>query len=89
MSVTVNTCLEITGRWQPDSRGRFQEAALALDSERGFEQTTVAEIPARVGLTERTFYRHFTEKREVLFRGAERSSKRGVRARACSAPRMG
>ncbi len=56
-------------RWQPDSRGRLAEAALALYGERGFEQTTVAEIAKRAGLTERTFFRHFTDKREVLFAG--------------------
>jgi AcrR family transcriptional regulator len=57
-------------RWEPDARGRLQEAALALYGERGFEQTTVAEIARRAGLTERTFFRHFTDKREVLFFGA-------------------
>jgi AcrR family transcriptional regulator len=56
-------------RWEPDSRGRLAEAALALYGERGFEQTTVAEIAKRAGLTERTFFRHFTDKREVLFAG--------------------
>jgi AcrR family transcriptional regulator len=55
------------GRWQPDSRGRLQEAAFALYSERGFDQTTAAQIAARAGLTERTFFRHFADKREVLF----------------------
>ncbi len=59
------------GRWQPDSRGRLQEAALALFSERGFDQTTAAEIAARAGVTERTFFRHFADKREVLFGGSE------------------
>jgi AcrR family transcriptional regulator len=58
------------GRWEPDSRGRLQEAALALYSERGFEQTTAAQIAARAGLTERTFFRHFADKREVLFGGS-------------------
>jgi AcrR family transcriptional regulator len=46
------------------------KAALELYGERGFEQTTVAEIAARAGLTERTFFRHFADKREVLFAGA-------------------
>jgi AcrR family transcriptional regulator len=55
------------GRWEPNARGRLEEAALALYSERGFEQTTVAEIAKRAGLTERTFFRHFSDKREVLF----------------------
>ena len=58
------------GRWEPDSRGRLQEAALALFAEHGFDQTTAAEIAARAGLTERTFFRHFADKREVLFGGA-------------------
>jgi AcrR family transcriptional regulator len=47
------------------------QAAFALYSERGFEQTTVAEIAKRAGLTERTFFRHFEDKREVLFAGAD------------------
>lgn len=57
-------------RWEPGSRSRLQEAALALYGERGFENTTVAEIAERAGVTERTFFRHFTDKREVLFWGA-------------------
>jgi AcrR family transcriptional regulator len=57
-------------RWEPNARGRLEQAALELYSERGFEQTTVAEIAKRAGLTERTFFRHFTDKREVLFAGA-------------------
>jgi AcrR family transcriptional regulator len=58
------------GRWQPDSGGRLQEAALGLYAARGFDQTTAAEIAARAGLTERTFFRHFADKREVLFAGS-------------------
>ncbi len=58
------------GRWEPDAHGRLQQAALHLYAERGFEQTTVSEIAARAGLTERTFFRHFADKREVLFYGA-------------------
>ncbi|HEY4824496.1 MAG TPA: helix-turn-helix domain-containing protein [Solirubrobacteraceae bacterium] len=59
------------GRWEPNARGRLLEAAFALYGERGFEQTTVAEIAERAGLTERTFFRHFADKREVLFAGAD------------------
>ncbi len=59
------------GRWEPNAAGRLREAALELFERRGFEQTTVAEIAARAGLTERTFFRHFADKREVLFRGSE------------------
>ena len=57
-------------RWQPDARGRLERAAMELYRERGFEQATVAEIAKRAGLTERTFFRHFADKREVLFWGA-------------------
>jgi AcrR family transcriptional regulator len=56
-------------RWEPDSRGRLEQAALELYGERGFENTTVAEIAERAGVTERTFFRHFADKREVLFGG--------------------
>lgn len=56
-------------RWEPDSRGRLEQAALALFAERGYENTTVAEIADRAGLTERTFFRHYSDKREVLFAG--------------------
>ena len=58
-------------RWEPNAAGRLAQAALELYSERGFEQTTVAEIAGRAGLTERTFFRHFADKREVLFAGAD------------------
>jgi AcrR family transcriptional regulator len=56
-------------RWEPNARGRLAQAALELYSERGFDNTTVAEIAARAGLTERTFFRYFADKREVLFEG--------------------
>jgi AcrR family transcriptional regulator len=59
------------GRWQPDAAGRLQDAALTLYGERGFDNTTVAEIAERAGLTKRTFFRYFADKREVLFRGSE------------------
>jgi AcrR family transcriptional regulator len=70
MSATVVIYDRSMGRWEPDARGRLEQAALALYGERGFEQTTVAEIARRAGLTERTFFRHFADKREVLFAGA-------------------
>jgi AcrR family transcriptional regulator len=57
-------------RWDPDSRGRLERAALELYGQRGFESTTVAEIAERAGVTERTFFRQFADKREVLFGGA-------------------
>ena len=53
------------------TRGRLAAAATELYVERGFEQTTAANIAERAGLTERTFLRHFADKREVLFFGQE------------------
>ncbi|MEV5600887.1 helix-turn-helix domain-containing protein [Streptomyces sp. NPDC052299] len=58
------------GRWEPNARGRLEQAAMELYAERGYEQTTVTEIAKRAGLTERTFFRHYADKREVLFAGS-------------------
>ena len=56
-------------RWDPDAKGRLAAAARELFVEQGFDQTTVVDIAARAGLTERTFFRHYADKREVLFAG--------------------
>lgn len=58
-------------RWNPDARGRLERAATELFAEQGFAATTVPEITARAGLTTRTFFRHFADKREVFFAGDE------------------
>lgn len=58
-------------RWQPDAAERLTRAALDLFVEEGYENTTVNEIAARAGLTKSTFFRHFPDKREVLFSGGE------------------
>jgi AcrR family transcriptional regulator len=58
-------------RWEPGAAERLQAAALELFASRGFEQVTAAEIAQSVGLTERTFFRHFSDKREVLFYGQD------------------
>jgi AcrR family transcriptional regulator len=70
MSATVITYDLYMSRWEPDARGRLEQAAMELFLERGFEQTTVTEIAGRAGLTQRTFFRHFADKREVLFGGS-------------------
>jgi AcrR family transcriptional regulator len=57
-------------RWEPGAAERLAQAALDLYADRGFEQTTVAEIARQAGLTERTFFRHYADKREVLFAGS-------------------
>jgi AcrR family transcriptional regulator len=54
-------------RWEPDAVGRLQAAALDLFAEQGFERTTITEIAERAGLSKRTFFNHFADKREVLF----------------------
>ena len=69
MAVADITRIGTMARWEPGARGRLERAALALYAERGFENTTVAEIAERAGLSERTFFRHFADKREVLFAG--------------------
>lgn len=58
-------------RWEPGTSERLRAAALELFTTRGYEQTTAADIAGAVGLTERTFFRHFSDKREVLFGGQE------------------
>jgi AcrR family transcriptional regulator len=56
-------------RWEPNARERLVEAALELFAEQGYEQTTVVQIAERAGLTKSTFFRHYPDKREVLFGG--------------------
>jgi AcrR family transcriptional regulator len=56
-------------RWRPDARERLERAALELFAEQGFAATTVPQITERAGLTTRTFFRHYADKREVLFAG--------------------
>ena len=58
-------------RWEPNARQRLERAALALFTEHGYDATTVAEIADRAGLTKSTFFRHFADKREVLFGGQD------------------
>jgi AcrR family transcriptional regulator len=58
-------------RWKPDAQGRLVKAAIELFAEQGYDATTVAEIAGRAGLTKRTFFRYFADKREVLFFGSE------------------
>ncbi|HTR55227.1 MAG TPA: TetR family transcriptional regulator [Kofleriaceae bacterium] len=67
-------------RWEPNAIGRLTEAAMQLFGERGYAKTTVEDIAARAGLTERTFFRYFTDKREVLFAGSDQFVKQIVDA---------
>jgi AcrR family transcriptional regulator len=68
------------GRWAEDANGRLRAAAMQLYVERGFEDTTVADIAAEAGVTARTFFRHFADKREVLFAGSSELQEALVKA---------
>src|SRR5579872_1808323 len=74
------------GRWEPNARARLERAAMELFQELGYARTTVEGIAARAGLTERTFFRYFADKREVLFSGSAHLEKFIVEAIE-SAPR--
>jgi AcrR family transcriptional regulator len=76
--------IDAMGRWEPGAAGRLREAAMALYAERGYDGTTVAEIADRAGVTARTFFRHFADKREVLFAGSELLQERMVAALAAA-----
>src|SRR6201995_4171158 len=75
-------------RWAPNARERLESAALDLFVENGYEETTVAQIADRAGMNRATFFRHFTDKREVLFGGEDRLAglfADGIRAAAAEA----
>lgn len=72
-------------RWDGDSRARLEQAALDLFVAQGFEPTSVADIADRAGLTKRTFFRYFTDKREVLF-GGQQAMEATMRAAIAGAP---
>jgi AcrR family transcriptional regulator len=74
------------GRWEPNPRGRLAKAAFELFAAQGFDQTTGAQIAARAGLHERSFFRLFPDKREVFFYALEATQRDAVAAIA-GAPR--
>jgi len=73
-------------RWEPNARVRLIESALELFEEQGYDETGVAEIAQRAGLTKTTFFRHFPDKREVLFAGQEAHSELLAQAVADAPP---
>src|SRR3954468_19237727 len=80
LQLVKSATMEIVARWEPNASGRLTEAAMALFAERGYAKTTVGDIAARAGLTERTFFNHFSDKREVLFAGSEQFVKQVIDA---------
>lgn len=77
------------GRWQPGARARLEQAALDLFLGQGFTETTVPQITARAGLTTRTFFRYFADKREVLFAGDDSVPEQVARFMAEAPPSLG
>lgn len=73
-------------RWTPDAPGRLQLAAIDLFEQRGYEGTTVEDIASAAGVTKRTFFRHFGDKREVLFGTGDGFRDRCVEALEATAP---
>jgi AcrR family transcriptional regulator len=73
-------------RWKPDAAGRLMKAAITLFAEQGYDETTVAEIAASAGLAKRTFFRYFSDKREVLFSGYQDLERLWLDAVAAAAP---
>jgi AcrR family transcriptional regulator len=62
-------------RWEPGARERLVVAAVDLFTDQGYDQTTVAQIAERAGVTRSTFFRHFADKREVLVAGQDTLSR--------------
>ncbi|NUT21815.1 MAG: TetR family transcriptional regulator [Hamadaea sp.] len=60
------------GRWDPGTEERLTQAALELYKEHGYDNVTVTQIAERAGITRRSYFRYFPDKREVLFAGSER-----------------
>jgi AcrR family transcriptional regulator len=71
MAPSVISYASEMARWEPGADGRLREAAMALFEERGYAETTVDDIARAAGLTKRTFFRYFSDKREVLFAGSD------------------
>ena len=61
----------VMARWEPNARERLERAALEIFAERGYDATSVADIADRAGLAKSSFFRHFADKREVLFAGQD------------------
>lgn len=76
-------------RWEPDAEGRLVRAAIELYADGGFDRTTVADIAERAGVTERTFFRYFADKREVLFDRTDALQEAVVGAIAAAPPSAG
>ena len=76
----------LVARWEPNTRERLVRAALDLFTEQGYDVTTVTEIAERAGVTKMTFFRHFPDKREVLFAAGQEVHSRILADAVAAAP---
>jgi len=87
----IKYAVRTMARWESDAEGRLIKAAISLYDKQGFQETTVAQIADAAGLTKRTFFRYFADKREVLFSGSHELQDRwiaGISAAAAAASPM-
>jgi AcrR family transcriptional regulator len=71
MTASAVVRIWLMARWPPGTRDRLEQSGLELFADQGYDRTTVAQIADRAGLKERSFYRYFPDKREVLFAGGK------------------
>ncbi|MCQ8186775.1 TetR family transcriptional regulator [Streptomyces rugosispiralis] len=76
-------------RWDPGTEERLRKAALELFTERGYDQVTVTHIAERAGITRRTYFRYFPDKREVLFAHSDELAPAVAEAVRSAAPGTG
>src|ERR1700760_1107128 len=76
----------LVARWEPNTKERLVRAALDLFTEQGYDATTVTEIAERAGVTKMTFFRHFPDKREVLFAAGQEIHSRILADAIAAAP---
>jgi AcrR family transcriptional regulator len=76
----------LVARWEPNTKERLVQAALDLFTEQGYEASTVTEIAERAGVTKMTFFRHFPDKREVLFAAGQEAHSQILAGAVAAAP---
>ena len=72
------------GRPRTTSRDEVQRVALALFAERGFEETTLDDVAAAVGVSRRTLFRYYPSKNDIVW-GEFSEQLAGLRSRLAAA----
>jgi AcrR family transcriptional regulator len=78
----------LVARWEPNTKERLIQAALDLFTEQGYDAATVTEIAERAGVTKMTFFRHFPDKREVLFAAGQEVHSQTLAGAIAAAPQQ-